>query len=267
MFNIDLKEIFPVLLSVPYSYDSDIRLDFSNAPRPHHNLLVMKEGFAQVESDGKTLCLKQGDILFIPKNSTYNSLWQINDKLSFHTIHFSFSAKSDPFAGKNLAVQLLDNSQFDKVHALFKQTEKIEQLQESELHFAISALFSVFGILFPHIKAMPQKPINKALLPALDYLQNNYFKPVTVEHLASLCFLSPSRFYYLFKSHTGVSPIVYKNQLAIAGAANDLLLNQDENILNIAKAHGFTNLIYFERLFKKVMGQSPSAYRKTKLYL
>ena len=60
----------------------------------------------------------------------------------------------------------------------------------------------------------------------------------------------------------GVSPIVYKNRLSIQSAAQELLYNKDESIANISKKYGFSSLVYFEQLFKKTTGKSPSQYRK-----
>jgi inhibitor of KinA sporulation pathway (predicted exonuclease) len=42
----------------------------------------------------------------------------------------------------------------------------------------------------------------------------------------------------------------------------DILCNKDESIANISKRYNFSNVIYFERLFKKIMGKSPSQYKK-----
>lgn len=267
MFNFDLNDMFSFFMSMPYTFDKDTVLNYSNAPRPYNNITLMKEGCATIESDGNTLSFNEGDVLFIPQNTTYNSVWHCKNKLSFHTLHFSFNENCNPFKQKNIPVQRLDNCAFSILLQLFNQIKDTQNSQDEKTFSTVSNFFKVCKIITPLIKTLPPKPTTKVIIPAIEYLENNFNKPVTIEHLASLCFLSPSRFYFLFKKHTGFSPIVYKNQLAITKASRELISNKDESILDIANANGFTSLIYFERLFKKITGKSPSEYRKTKLFL
>ena len=71
MFSFNLKEIFSFFQSCTYSMLKNQTLEYSLAPRPFYNLVVMKKGCAQIVSSGKTIEFKQGDVLFIPKNTTY----------------------------------------------------------------------------------------------------------------------------------------------------------------------------------------------------
>ena len=267
MFEFNLNHLFSFFMSVPYSYNQDKDLDFHSSPRPFNNFVIMKEGFAEIESDGKTMQFGKGDILFIPKNATYNSTWHFDNGLSWHTIHFDFNEDCNIFKQKDMPVQLLDNSKYSELLELFNKTKNDETLDKEKTFSTVSAFFKICEILVPLIQTRLPKPTFKTLLPAINYLEKNFDKPLTVDYLASLCFLSPSRFYYLFKEHTGFSPIVYKNQLAISSASKDLLINQDESIERIANKNGFSSLIYFERLFKKITGKSPSEYRKQPFYL
>lgn len=251
-----------LLLSVQYTYNKNVEYDYSNQPRPCHNFVFMLDGEALIQSSGKSLSLKRGDILFIPKNTTYNAKWKATPKAIFHSVHFSFQNKSDPLFNKSAPIQLLDNTNFEKLYNLVKEIERYQFSEESDFFLALSAFYALLGQTFSSVQFEKTKPIHKTLSPAVNYIQKNYQKPLTVEMLAKLCNLSPSRFYFLFKQHTGDSPIVYKNRITIQNCAQELLINKEITIKEIAVKYGFISSIYFERLFKKIMGETPTKYRK-----
>jgi YesN/AraC family two-component response regulator len=65
----------------------------------------------------------------------------------------------------------------------------------------------------------------------------------------------------LYKQQTGYSPIAYKNRLAIQNASHALLL-ENNSVEAVSEEYGFESPIYFRRLFKKILGTTPTAYRK-----
>lgn len=262
MINPNTQEILSLLLSVRYTYSNNATFDYSTEPRPCHNVAFMLEGEAVIETNGETLYVKPGDILFIPKNTTYTSHWMALPKVVFHSLHFSFHPRNDPLLNKQIPVQKLNCIHFDKLYSALKQIETYQFYKDERFFFALSSFYEICATLLGEMQAEPIKAVNKTISPALNYIEQNYTKPISVTKLASLCYLSPSRFHYLFKQQMGVSPIVYKNQLAIQHSARDLLYHADASIHEISEIHGFTSIIYFERLFKKIIGKSPSLYRK-----
>lgn len=65
----------------------------------------------------------------------------------------------------------------------------------------------------------------------------------------------------LFQKGTGSSPINYFLRLKIQKACQYIELT-DLKLQDIATAIGFEEPAYFSRLFTKIMGMTPSAYRK-----
>ena len=66
----------------------------------------------------------------------------------------------------------------------------------------------------------------------------------------------------MVKRRTGLTFSVYLNRLRIAEAARLLSQKSDANITEIAYAIGFNNTSYFNRLFKKQYGCTPSLYKR-----
>jgi AraC-like DNA-binding protein len=74
--------------------------------------------------------------------------------------------------------------------------------------------------------------------------------------------VNTSSFYFckLFKKATGLNFTDYVSRVRIEKAKN-LLLNPNLRISEIAFEVGFQSLTHFNRVFKKIIGQSPTQYR------
>lgn len=99
--------------------------------------------------------------------------------------------------------------------------------------------------------------INKAKI----YIEDNFFKQITVEDVAREVFISPSYFLHLFKEKSGFTFTDYLTEIRINNA-KELLLKTNESITNIAYKVGYNDSNYFSTVFKNAEGLSPSEYRK-----
>jgi AraC-like DNA-binding protein/ligand-binding sensor protein len=74
--------------------------------------------------------------------------------------------------------------------------------------------------------------------------------------------VNTSTFYFckIFKKMTGINFTDYLSRIRIEKAKN-LLLNPNLRISEIAYEVGFQSLTHFNRVFKKIIGQSPTRYR------
>ena len=94
---------------------------------------------------------------------------------------------------------------------------------------------------------------------ALDFIANNYFRPINVTDIAESVNLSRSRLYQLFMQQVFISPQQYLTEYRIREAIR-LLESRKGSIKEISQAVGFEDQLYFTRLFKQVMGKSPKNY-------
>jgi AraC-like DNA-binding protein/mannose-6-phosphate isomerase-like protein (cupin superfamily) len=119
------------------------------------------------------------------------------------------------------------------------------------------------NILTPEECNHRQKMFDK-LKNALIYIENRYTDKLTLEVLAEQCGFSVYHFCHEFKKAIGKSPGEYITLYRIA-KAEELLLNSDMSITDIALSTGFNDANYFSRAFRKYKEDSPSAYRKKNL--
>ena len=97
------------------------------------------------------------------------------------------------------------------------------------------------------------------------YFQTHYNTDINIEKYSESRGLSNCWFIQCFKEITGFSPLQYILKLRIANAQS-LLENTDYTIAEIANTVGYTNSLYFSRLFHKHIGVSPKEYRKSKFF-
>lgn len=95
----------------------------------------------------------------------------------------------------------------------------------------------------------------------LHYLNQNLDQPITLADIADHANLSPSYFSRLFREQTGFAPMEYFINLRVQHAAM-LLDFTDMTVKEIGYEVGYDDPYYFSRVFKRVLGVSPSHYRK-----
>ncbi|WP_058485842.1 response regulator [Defluviitalea phaphyphila] len=95
---------------------------------------------------------------------------------------------------------------------------------------------------------------------AKDYINKNYSKPITLEDISRKVNVSPQYFSKLFKEETGENFIDYLTNVRIS-AAKKLLLEGNLSIKEICYKIGYNDPNYFSRIFKKIVGVTPTEYR------
>jgi signal transduction histidine kinase/CheY-like chemotaxis protein len=93
------------------------------------------------------------------------------------------------------------------------------------------------------------------------YLQQNHDSAVSRKEVARTIGVSERYLSQVFRRELGLSPWEYLNRLRVA-RAKELLDCTDESITGVAARVGFTDPSYFGRVFRRLIGCSPSAYRK-----
>lgn len=123
---------------------------------------------------------------------------------------------------------------------------------------AIDDLKENEGKALQQIKIMSTS--NSSIISAIEYIDSNLDKRLTLDQVSSKVYLSDYYFSKLFKRETGLSFSVYLNARKIQKAMI-LLKESDKSINDISENLGFTRLSYFSQTFKKYTGYAPTKYR------
>lgn len=154
----------------------------------------------------------------------------------------------------------------------FKEiTLKIKKLQSSE---NINQILYFLSLLKTLCKMSPKpNPLSSTLnnekvsedeglrmSNIYNFISQNYQRDVTLEEIASEACLTPQAFCRYFKKHTGVTFVTFLNKMRINKACKKLIDGKYESISEVAYLSGFNSITNFNRVFKKVIRNSPKEY-------
>ena len=94
----------------------------------------------------------------------------------------------------------------------------------------------------------------------LEHVAADLGRTLTVDTLAAVAGLSPSRLAHRFRAATGVSVMRYVEARRIE-RAGQLLRMTPLAVKQVARQVGFASPFYFSLRFSKATGRSPTAYR------
>ncbi|QHS53184.1 AraC family transcriptional regulator [Edaphobacter sp. 12200R-103] len=106
--------------------------------------------------------------------------------------------------------------------------------------------------------AVDQRLDRTAIGVALDYMEANYDRNLSLDELAGLSSYSASHFLRMFRDVVGLTPHAYLTQFRIELAIT--LLRSGTPLIDIAGLVGFTDQSHFTRKFKRILGVTPGQY-------
>lgn len=101
----------------------------------------------------------------------------------------------------------------------------------------------------------------KPILLAKEYMQENFWRSLTLEEVSAYVGFNASYFSNLFKRETSMNFLEYLTTIRI-DHARERLMKTDDSVNEIAEAVGYSDVKYFSRIFKRSLGLSPNKFRK-----
>jgi AraC-like DNA-binding protein len=159
--------------------------------------------------------------------------------------------------------------------AFHGETKKLAGDRLKELpglpHFdQLVLLLQVFHLLAnsDQIESLNAQPIASAsvlkeqqrLHKVYHFIESNYQKEIDVNEVAEMCQLTMAAFCRYFRKLTRHTFTDFLNHYRINQSKK--LLLQDKTVTEACYASGFGNISHFNRTFKKITGENPSAFKK-----
>ena len=104
---------------------------------------------------------------------------------------------------------------------------------------------------------MPSMRLNRVL----EFVDANIAVDLCVSRLAAVAGMSPYYFCRSFKQSTGITPHRYVLQCRMEQAKR-LLQEKPDHLMEVAHQVGFADQSQFTRVFHKIVGMTPSQYRR-----
>ena len=96
----------------------------------------------------------------------------------------------------------------------------------------------------------------------VEYIDTHFDQPVSLQMLAECAGYSSAHLCRKFKSLCGVSPMQYLNHIRCENASR-MLCDSGLSVTEACFTAGFNDPNYFSKVFKKIYGKSPRAFKKS----
>ncbi|WP_256758822.1 response regulator [Cohnella sp. WQ 127256] len=144
-----------------------------------------------------------------------------------------------------------------------RKPEDLEVIDSAISHDSL--LDHVLLMIREHIRRFKEENVNFTDHPEVNrvirYLLEHYKENIKVADLARLVAINVDYLSTVFGKKTGQTPIAYLQNIRIEQAKR-LLLHSKLNVEEIAYETGFADDAYFIKIFKRMVGQTPSAFRR-----
>jgi AraC-like DNA-binding protein len=101
---------------------------------------------------------------------------------------------------------------------------------------------------------------NRRLLRARDAMDLAYAEPLNVRAVAAVAHVSEAHFIRSFRAVFGETPHRYLQRRRVERSMF-LLRETDRSVTDVCLDVGFTSLGTFSRMFREIVGETPSGYR------
>ena len=226
------------------------------------------KGWCEIDNH-KRMNIEANQFIILPAHVPYRFGADEENPWSIYWIHFEGEiAKEFNLNPLNVHTILPDKTSrlqdrldmFEEIYSNFSMAYTRDYMIHSSMclyHFLSS---------FLHVEAfryhrLPSRKEQSFSAQVIHYMQENIGNNLSLNELAGHFQYSTSHFSSLFMKETGYSPINYYIQLKIRKACQYIELS-NLKLFEISEKVGFDEPTYFTRIFTKVIGMSPSEYRK-----
>lgn len=228
----------------------------------------IKSGKGVLQVNNINTKLSAGSVFLIRPNqlATYTS--DKNDPWEYYYFAFHGSLSEELISQScfkdNHICTILKNDTFSsKIQAAALEIDSIQD----NTFLSMKYLFDLFYFLSP-ISQKEKVDINskntRYISAVQEFIMFNYSKSIKVSYLAEMINLNRSHLLRVFKTYTGMSIEEFIIHIRIQEAKR-FLRETDFSVAYITKLVGYNNYSSFFRMFKNIVGLTPTEYREQHL--
>ena len=152
----------------------------------------------------------------------------------------------------------------DVDHVLHLNNEYIMQISKlKDIHQLNYCLSHALVMYIRCVFKAKGKEYSQVVLDVMDYIRKNYNTKLSLNDIADNVFFSVSYVSRVFKSETGENVSSFINKVRIEHA-KAMLMGENIPLIEVAMKCGFDDQSYFNKVFKKLCGCTPTAFRQNK---
>lgn len=258
----------PLLVSSCGTFRLNTRKQFvTDRPqgRPDFQVLYISSGAATFYFDGQSQKLQAGTAVLYRPGESQLYIYRAEEKPQVYWLHFT---------GHDAQALLQRHGLWEQRHFYVGETAQFSQLFDAAIRelqlcrplykeLLCNLLSQIFLLLQRQLLVPPSRgdTVEAVIWAAVSHFQKHYDQAICVADYARSHHMSSAWFIHEFKRCTGMPPVQYLQNLRL-NTARGLLEGTDCTVQQAAAIVGYSDPLYFSRLFKRMIGLSPQKYRK-----
>jgi AraC-like DNA-binding protein len=231
-------------------------------------LVVMAEGAAAWELDGRPYLLRRGDVFCIPTGSLAGGMSRVMDRCDIYWLVFDIAGLQQRSAQAAAAFQLIVDARRDVFAADPDICQLVRRFHQRLRQACVQDELELSGILAQVLALAARAASARTTAPAgagpdlsaelRARLRHDPLAIAGVQGLAETLGVSRSSLHQVIKRETGLSPSALLLQLRVELATERLAAG--ESLAAVRTACGFGSSKQFARCFRQVQGVNPSQW-------
>ncbi|MFC0216174.1 helix-turn-helix domain-containing protein [Paenibacillus chartarius] len=253
------------LEAAEYSVEPGSSVELGNAD--YHAFAFVTRGSVHVrlpqQAHTLTAKISYGELVYLPDHTILTL--QNADKQTAQLIVIRFTAEGRPASSVQAwfgqrAARTLQRIRMPRVYGWVQELVNESKDRPSGPFLIQSYLYAMMAEM---TDAAASPKADNELIDYVIQVKNSmleqYQADLDMEELARLSGASKARFYELFRTYTGLSPLKFITTVRLKESLR-LLSSQALTVTEAAHAVGYADELYFSRLFKKHFGISPTEF-------
>ena len=258
-----------------------LQLSVNQMSNKFWTLIYIKSGVGMCLVDGQLMGLSEGDILFFPPGIAYSFVSEdlgdeYNENIEVVVFRFDGSWLDSLLKTfKSLSREILTLKEYKnpltvvgpkwmKMSVLMSNLYGADPHDEAILILDLIRYLSQAPDLLPLSTAAAEVQDVPAKKDKIErYVSCHLYHKISLDEISAYAGMNKTYFCLFFKKHYGMPFTDYINRKRLE-TASAMLLKPDASIAEVAVACGYPTVTYFNRIFRKFKGMTPSEFRKSK---
>ena len=232
-----------------------------------------------IAEDGKFI-MEEDDLLIVNSNIRHTEVPIENEEFGYVVIgieglsilpnnSFAFGDFKDDMNYSNYIESFVFRGSFrnDRKELRLLLSKLVDEMENKDLHYKEFSnaylellVLKILRTLKGELIVTNEVQDNKQLNFVKSYMDQHYSREITLDQLANMTYINKFFLVHEFKKQYGVTPIDYLSNKRI-DVSKELLLTTDYTMEEIASMIGFNSQSYFNQVFKKKAGLTPTQYK------
>ena len=232
--------------------------------RDHYLIHYVSAGKGSFVCNRQTYFLRAGDLFLIAPGQMVSYRADPRDPWEYCWVGFNGTdaRRLVTMAGFTRKEPVLRDPEPETTPALLLRIAEVSGSTAAADAEMVGCLYLFLAQLIRHsARRTAGDPHQEYVANALRFIQYNYAGDIGVSDIARYVGISRSQLYRAFLQDFGISPHTYLQKYRISEACS-LLRNPNLSIAEVASSVGFTDPLYFSRVFKTIKQRTPSDYQR-----